>query len=121
MIIKRDFTFEKDQLISYYENLIDFVGKKCTQTELADFFKLKHPNDDYYNSLDRKFATLKFYGFVYFNDKGELMFNEYYEEYVGSLKYKNEDDIYVSNILNFINLRLSKNSKYVNGIESIKL
>ena len=37
------------------------------------------------------------------------------------IKYKNEDDIYVSNILNFIYLRLSKNSKYVNGIESIKL
>ena len=110
MIIKRDFTFEKDQLISYYENLKLFVGKKCTQTELADFFKKKYPTDDYYNALDRKFATLKFYGFVYFNDKGELMFNKNYKEYVNALKYKNED---VAS--SFLKILLSSKDKYYNN------
>ena len=86
MIIPRDNTFHKDQLISYFENLKQFVGNKITQSALADFFSKKYPDDPYYNSLDRKFATLKFYGFVYFNNAGELMFNKFFEEYINSLK-----------------------------------
>ncbi len=91
MIVKRDFTFNKDALISYYKNLKQFIGIQKTQTYLARFFNEKYPDDHHYNSLDRKFATLKFYGFVYFNDDKELMFNEHFEEYIDNLKKNIED------------------------------
>lgn len=86
MIIKRDFTFNKDILIDYFEKLKPFVGQRITQTKLAQFLKERYPNTAHYNALDRKFATLKFYGFVYFTDKKQLMFNDYFGEYVSSLK-----------------------------------
>ena len=82
MIIKRDFTFNKDALISYYINLQQFIGIKIAQTKIASLLQKQNPDNDYYNALDRKFATLKFYGFVYFNDDGEFSFNENFEEYV---------------------------------------
>ena len=106
MIVKRDFTFNKDALISYYYNLKQFVGKKIRQTEIANILQKQYPNNNYYNALDRKFATLKFYGFVYFNDNGELMFNKYFEEYIDYL----EDGIIDSNC--FLKILLSSKDKY---------
>jgi|GEM_PF-5753184 len=106
MIIKRDFIFNIDALVSYYENLQDFVGRKISQTEIALLLQKKHPGLDFYNALDRKFATLKFYGFVFFNENGELMFNEYFEEYVNSLQAGTID----SNC--FLNILLSSKFEY---------
>ena len=106
MIVKRDFTFNKDALISYYYNLKQFVGKQIRQTEIANILQKQYPNDNHYNALDRKFATLKFYGFVYFNDNGELMFNKYFEEYINYL----EDGIIDSNC--FLKILLSSKDKY---------
>lgn len=37
------------------------------------------------------------------------------------IKYNNENDLLASQILEFFNFRLGKNSKYVNGVECIKL
>ncbi len=107
MIIPRDITFHKDLLISYYENLKQFVGKKCTQRELEVFFQEKYPSDSDYNTLSRRFATLKFYGFVYFNGDRKLMFNDHFKEYVNCLKYNNEDAPSC-----FLNVLLSSNYKY---------
>lgn len=86
MIIPRDITFHKELLISYYENLGQFVGIKCTQKELEVFFQKKYPSNPDYNTLSRRFATLKFYGFVYFNEDHRLMFNEHFGEYVNCLE-----------------------------------
>lgn len=85
MVIPRDFVFNKDAIISYWENLQEFSGTKITQIEIAKQLKIKHPDSDYYNALDRKFATLKFYGFVYYENR-TLKINPNYEKYVVSLK-----------------------------------
>jgi hypothetical protein len=42
------------------------------------------------------------------------------ERIIVEIKYDNENDNYTNEILNFLNFRLSKNSKYVNGINAIK-
>lgn len=106
MIIKRDFTFNKDALISYYKNLQQFVGIKITQTRIASLLQKEYPNNEHYNALDRKFATLKFYGFVYFNDNGEFSFNENFEEYVNCLKEERDTN------KGFLNILLSSKFKY---------
>lgn len=85
MVIPRDFIFNKDAIISYWENLQQFSGEKITQIEIARLLKEKYPDSDYYNALDRKFATLKFYGFVYYENR-ILKINPNYEKYVISLK-----------------------------------
>jgi hypothetical protein len=105
MIIPRDIAFHKDLLISFYENLKQFVGQKSTQKALEDFFR-ENPSNLDPTTLSRRFNTLKFYGFVYFNDNRELMFNEYFEEYVNGLS-QNED---VSNC--FLKILLSSKHKY---------
>lgn len=110
MRIPRDIIFHKDLLISYYQNLRQFVGKKCTQKELEVFFQKKYPLNPDYNTLSRRFKTLKFYGFVYFSAKGELMFNEHFEEYVNYLQKGIIEANCFSNIL-----RSSKNKYYENN------
>ncbi len=109
MVIKRDFTFNKDQLISYYYNLKQFVGTNIRQKKIANLLRKQYNNDNFYNALDRKFSTLKFYGFVYFNNRGELMFNEYFKEYVDYL----QQDIIEANC--FLNILLSSNYEYFNN------
>jgi len=93
MIIKRDFNYNKTALISYYNNLKSFVGQKITQSKIASLLKEKYPDTDAYNSLDRKFATLKFYGFVYFDDNKVFGFNQFFGSYIKKL----EQDIDASN------------------------
>ena len=84
MTIPRDFTFNKDAIVSYWNNLQQFEGIRHTQVEIASILKEQYPNDPFYNSFDRKFATLKFYGFVYFEDR-KLRLNPNFEEYVKCL------------------------------------
>jgi hypothetical protein len=85
LTIPRDFTFNKDAIISYWENLNPFQGLKINQGEISDILRKKNPNNPFYNSLDRKFATLKFYGLVHF-EKGKLQFNPHFDNYVDALK-----------------------------------
>jgi hypothetical protein len=85
LTIPRDFTFNKDAIISYWENLNPFRGEKINQGEISDLLKKKYPNNPFYNSLDRKFATLKFYGLVHF-EEGKLQFNPHFDNYVDALK-----------------------------------
>lgn len=85
MSIPRDFIFNKEAIISYWENLQEFDGKIINQIEIASILKKRYPDKDFYNSLDRKFATLKFYGFVYYEDR-KFKINPNYEKYVNSLK-----------------------------------
>ncbi len=84
MTIPRDFTFNKEAIVSYWENLKQFEGNKHTQTEIASSLKRKYPHDSLYNALDRKFATLKFYGFLYFENR-VLKFNPNFDKYVNCL------------------------------------
>tara|TARA_B100001250_G_scaffold186100_1_gene160024 strand:- start:354 stop:1589 length:1236 start_codon:yes stop_codon:yes gene_type:complete len=109
MIIKRDFHFDKNALISYYENLQEFIGRKFTQSKIASLLKKQNPDSKYYNAMDRKFNTLKFYGFVYFNDDDEFSFNENFEEYVACLK--EDRDTYKS----FLKILLSSKFQYYNN------
>ena len=109
MIIKRDFTFDKDALIDYYTNLQQFIGIEIKQNKIASLLKKQNPGRKYYNAMDRKFVTLKFYGFVYFNDNGEFSFNENFEEYVACLQ--EDRDTYKS----FLKILLSSKFQYYNN------
>lgn len=107
MTIPRDFTYDKTELISYYNNLKEFVGQKINQTKITRLVKEKHPDE--YNSLDRKFATLKFYGLVYYDTNRVFRFSPYFENYIEKL----EQNIEVSN--EFLNIiRTSKHKYYKN-------
>ena len=89
MTIPRDFVFNREAIVHYYENLIEFDGIEITQREIATILKNRHPSLSIYNSLDRKFATLKFYGFIY-EDGRSIRLNPYYGNYVNSLKRGDE-------------------------------
>lgn len=105
LTIPRDFIFNQDAIISYYENLQQFKGLKISQSEIAELLKLQFPDSIFYNSLDRKFATLKFYGFLYF-EESVLRFNPNFKKYVDSLK--NENGV----INSFLDILLSSKFKY---------
>ena len=105
MSIPRDFTFNKEAIISYWENLQEFEGKIISQIEIARILKAKYPDKDFYNSLDRKFATLKFYGFVHYEDR-KFKINPNYEKYVNSLKSN------IGIISNFLEVLKTSKHKY---------
>ena len=98
LTIPRDFTFNKDAIISYWENLNPFQGLKINQGEISDILRKKNPNNPFYNSLDRKFATLKFYGLVHF-EEGKLQFNPHFDNYVDALK---KDEGVINSFLNIL-------------------
>jgi hypothetical protein len=105
MSIPRDFIFNKEAIISYWENLQQFEGKLISQGRIARILKEKHPDKDFYNSMDRKFATLKFYGFVHYED-GKFKINPNYEKYVNSLKSN------IDIISNFLEVLKTSKHKY---------
>jgi len=108
LTIPRDFTFNKEAIISYWESLKEYDGKKITQSAIARILKDKNPDSDFYNALDRKFATLKFYGFVSFENR-RLRINPNYENYVRCL---NEQQGVISGFLDV--LKSSKHKYYPN-------
>ena len=105
MVIPRDFIYDRDALICYFENLSQFIGKKISQKQIQGVLQKQDPDNGYYTVLGRKITTLRFYGFVYYNDKREFMLNEHFKEYVECLK-KNEG---VSNSFLKILLSCKKN------------
>lgn len=105
MSIPRDFIFNKEAIISYWENLQEFEGKIISQIEIASILKERYPDKDFYNSLDRKFATLKFYGFVHYEDR-KFKINPNYEKYVNSLKSN------IGVISNFLEVLKTSKHKY---------
>lgn len=107
LTIPRDFIFNKEALISYSESLKEFEGQNISQTEIARILKEKYPESSYYEAMDRKFATLKFYGFVY-REGGVLKFNPNFEKYIVSLK--NNSGI----ISSFLEVLKSSKHKYFN-------
>jgi predicted HNH restriction endonuclease len=111
LTIPRDFIFNKDAIISYYENLQQFEGNRLTQSKIAHLLKLKFPDSQFYNSLDRKFATLKFYGFLYY-EQGVLKFNSNFKNYVDCLKKE-------SSITNsFLDILMSSKFSYYENSKS---
>lgn len=112
MIIKRDFTFNKDRLVSYYDNLKQFHGTNISPGDITKQLQSEYPDNVYFHALDRKFATLKFYGFVYFNDNNEFMLNEHFEDYINCL-IANQD---ASDC--FLKIILSSNYKFYENSET---
>lgn len=111
MIIKRDFHFSKDVIIDYYYQLKSFIGKKISQRDIASNLEEVNTGKTHFNSFDRKFVTLKFYGFVYFDKNGIFRFNENYEKYVFLLENNRESS------KSFIDIIRTSRYEYYPGIK----
>jgi len=91
VVITKDFKYNKATIESYYDNLKEFVGQVKNGGEIARLVKLKNPGNSLYNALDRKFATLKFYGFIYYDSSRVFRFNSHFDDYI--TKSKQGEDV----------------------------
>jgi hypothetical protein len=118
------FTFSESLSFSKLTNLVRHILEDLKENIFIDFIYPASINTYtrcYYSDIFNKFRITIDKNIKYYSFQNKIKIEKSDPRIIIEIKYKNEDDIYVSNILNFINLRLSKNSKYVNGIESIKL
>ena len=122
--ISKKFTFSESLSFSKLTNLVRHILEDLKENIFIDFIYPASINTYtrcYYSDIFNKFRITIDKNIKYYSFQNKIKIEKSDPRIIIEIKYKNEDDIYVSNILNFINLRLSKNSKYVNGIESIKL
>ena len=57
MVIPRDFIYDRDALICYFENLSQFIGKKISQKQIQGVLQKQDPDNGYYTVLGRKITT----------------------------------------------------------------
>jgi len=74
----------------------------------------------YYSDINNKFRITFDKEIKYYSIQNKIKLQKTDPRIIVEIKYNNENDLIASNILNFINFRLGKNSKYVNGVESTK-
>jgi|SaaInlStandDraft_1057018.scaffolds.fasta_scaffold72209_2 hypothetical protein len=122
--ISKKFTFLDSLSFSELTNLVRNILEDLKENIFIDFLYPASINTYtrcYFSDIFNRFRITIDKDIKYYSFQNEIKIAKSDPRVIIEIKYKNEDDIYVSNILNFIYLRLSKNSKYVNGIESIKL
>lgn len=122
--ITKKFTFSESLGFSKLTDLVRHILEGLKENILIDFLYPASINTYtrcYYSDISNRFRITIDKDIKYYSFQNEIKIEKSDSRIIIEIKYKNEDDIYVSNILNFINLRLSKNSKYVSGIESTKL
>lgn len=74
----------------------------------------------YYSDINNNFRITFDKNIKYYSFENRIKLAKNDNRIIIEIKYINENDQFTRNLLNFINFRLGKNSKYVNGVESIK-
>jgi hypothetical protein len=74
----------------------------------------------YYSDVLNKFRITFDKDVRYYSFQNKIKLERTEKSIIIEIKYDNETDLLASQILNFINFRLGKNSKYVNGVECTK-
>jgi hypothetical protein len=75
----------------------------------------------YYSDISKKFRITFDKNVKYYSFQNKIKLEKIDKRIIIEIKYDNENDLHASEILKFINFRLGKNSKYVNGAVSVRL
>jgi len=107
LVIPREFKYKKTTLIHYYDNLKEFANTEIKPKELEKVLQKKYGNDGIYKAFTRKLNTLKFYGFVFY-DQNTIKFNKHFKDYIENIKRENDN----SNLFFLKIINSSKNDIY---------
>jgi hypothetical protein len=121
--IEKEFLFTNNldhiQLTKLIRSLLSSLKNKI-------FLSILYPTSintytrSYYSDSLSKFRITFDKNIKYYSLHNKIKLQKSDERIIVEIKYDNENDNYTNEILNFLNFRLSKNSKYVNGINAIK-
>jgi len=117
-----DFNLAKNQDVFRESDLPDFLKTGLASVE---FSLLNHFKRKYFISADRDFRITIDSGVVYYKLKNHH--NVFLHKISGGngtvleLKYDQDKDDIVGGITNFLPFRMTRNSKYVNGVENLNL
>jgi hypothetical protein len=75
----------------------------------------------YYSDAFNKFRITFDKNIKYYSFQNKIKLEKADDKIIIEIKYDNENDLLASQILEFFNFRLGKNSKYVNGVECTKI
>ena len=126
---KVNFKIEKEFLFTNNLNhiqLTKLVRSLLSSLKNKIFVSLLYPTSintytrSYYSDYSSKFRITFDKNIKYYSFYNKIKLQKSDERVIVEIKYDNENDNYTNELLNFLNFRLAKNSKYVNGIEAIK-
>lgn len=122
--IERDFSFLPDT--NYYK-LTKLVRSLLITLKHNILIDLLYPTSintytrSYYQDISSKFRITFDKDIKYYSFQNKIKLEKIDNKIIIEIKYDNENDLLKSGILNFLNFRLEKNSKYVNGLEAVNL
>jgi hypothetical protein len=126
---KVNFKIEKEFLFTNNLNhiqLTKLVRSLLSSLKNKIFVSLLYPTSintytrSYYSDYLSKFRITFDKNIKYYSFHNKIKLQKSDERIIVEIKYDNENDNYTNELLNFLNFRLAKNSKYVNGIDAIK-
>ena len=126
---KINFKIEKEFLFTNnlnYIQLTTLVRSLLSNLKNKIFISLLYPTSintytrSYYSDSLSKFRITFDKNIKYYSIYNKIKLQKSDKRIIVEIKYDNENDNYTNELLNFINFRLAKNSKYVNGIEASK-
>ena len=121
--IDKQFEFKSEFNFRQLTKLIRHILKNLKNKIFVDILfptSINTYTRNYYGDYSARYRitfdkNIKYYSF---NNMIKEQKND--ERIVLEIKYVNENDEFINELLSFINFRLAKNSKYVNGINAIK-
>jgi hypothetical protein len=126
---KINFKIEKEFLFTNnlnYIQLTTLVRSLLSNLKNKIFISLLYPTSintytrSYYSDSLSKFRITFDKNIKYYSIYNKIKLQKSDKRIIVEIKYDNENDNYTNELLNFLNFRLAKNSKYVNGIETSK-
>lgn len=121
--IKKDFNFSKELNYIKLKNLVYEILKDLNSKILV---KIMFPSSintytrSYYSDIDKKFRITIDKEIKYYSFQHKIKLERIDKNLIIEIKYSNEDDSFAKDLLSFINFRIAKNSKYVQGVETLK-
>ena len=121
--IEKEFEFKSN--INYLD-LTNFVRDLIISLKDKVFVSLLYPTSintytrSYYSDYSNKFRITIDKNIKYYSLQNKIKLQKSDERIIVEIKYENENEFFTSELLNSLNFRLAKNSKYVNGIEALK-
>jgi SPX domain protein involved in polyphosphate accumulation len=121
--IKKEFEFSSFYNHSQLTKLVRSLLSNLKNKILVDLMYPASINTytrSYYGDILSRFRITFDKNIKYYSFQNKIKLQKTDERIIVEIKYDNENDIYANELLNFLNFRIGKNSKYVNGLESVK-
>ena len=122
--VEKEFDFSQTLNFSQLTKLVRFVLNDLRDKIFVDILYPASINTytrSYYGDVFNKFRITFDKDIKYYSFQNKIKLEKKDHRIIIEIKYENENDLLASQVLEFFNFRLGKNSKYVNGVECTKL